>query len=97
GELKEKQVDTLGQSISLRTLFLRHYAVGRTLKPKRRRTFCPFELHNIMAQYRSKRYRAAAEKRDAKKTYQLEEAVAALKSMPATKFDQTITLSFRLG
>jgi len=50
-----------------------------------------------MAQYRSKRYRAAVEKRDAKKTYPLQEAVAVLKAMPPTKFDQTITLSFRLG
>src|SRR6185369_4382775 len=45
----------------------------------------------------SKRFRAAAQKVDAKKTYQLTEAVAVLKTMPATKFDQTVTLSFRLG
>ncbi len=45
----------------------------------------------------SKRLRAAAEKVDAKKTYPLAEAVAVLKTMPATKFDQTVTLSFRLG
>jgi large subunit ribosomal protein L1 len=50
-----------------------------------------------MAQYRSKRYRAAADKRDKKKVYPLAEAVSALKAMPATKFDQTVTLSFRLG
>jgi large subunit ribosomal protein L1 len=50
-----------------------------------------------MAQYRSKRYRAAAEKRDGNKVYHLAEAIAALKAMPAPKFDQTVTLAFRLG
>ena len=50
-----------------------------------------------MAQYRSKRYRAAADKRETKKVYPLTEAVSALKAMPPTKFDQTVTLSFRLG
>ena len=50
-----------------------------------------------MAQARSKRYRAAAEKVDAKKALSLSEAVQVLKSLPATKFDQTVTLSFRLG
>lgn len=50
-----------------------------------------------MAQYRSKRYRAAAAKVDAKKALPLKEAVQLLKSLPATKFDQTVTLSFRLG
>ena len=45
----------------------------------------------------SKRYRAAAEKVDAKKAYGLPEAIAVLKSMPAPKFDQTVTLSIRLG
>lgn len=46
---------------------------------------------------RSKRYRSAIEKVDAKKTYPLPEAVGVLKTFPATKFDQTVTLSFRLG
>ena len=56
------------------------------------------ELQQIMAQKKpSKRFRAASEKVDAKKTYPLAEAVAVLKTMPATKFDQTVTLSFRLG
>jgi large subunit ribosomal protein L1 len=50
-----------------------------------------------MATNRSKRYRAAAEKVDGKKTYALAEAIALLKSLPPTKFDQTVTLSFRLG
>src|SRR5471030_1663242 len=46
---------------------------------------------------RSKRYRAAAEKVDGTKHYLLEEAVTVLKTLPAAKFDQTVTLSFRLG
>src|SRR5271154_6929704 len=50
-----------------------------------------------MSNKRSKRYRAASEKVDAKKSYQLAEAVSVLKTLPATKFDQTVTLSFRLG
>jgi large subunit ribosomal protein L1 len=50
-----------------------------------------------MATNRSKRYRAALEKVDGKKTYPLAEAITLLKSLPATKFDQTVTLSFRLG
>ncbi|MGV3531403.1 MAG: 50S ribosomal protein L1, partial [Chthoniobacteraceae bacterium] len=50
-----------------------------------------------MAAKRSKRYRASAEKVDASKSYTLAEAISVLKSMPAPKFDQTVTLSFRLG
>ena len=50
-----------------------------------------------MALKRSKRYRSAAEKRDGAKVYPLAEAVAVLKAMPQTKFDQTVTLAFRLG
>jgi large subunit ribosomal protein L1 len=50
-----------------------------------------------MAQKQSKRFRAAAEKVDAKKTYSLDEAIGVLKQMLPTKFDQTVTLSFRLG
>jgi len=50
-----------------------------------------------MAQYRSKRYRASVTKRDGAKVYPLAEAIAALKQMPAPKFDQTVTLAFRLG
>src|SRR5471030_1348931 len=46
---------------------------------------------------RSKRYRAAAEKVDGTKHYLLEEAVTVLKTLPAAKFDQTVTLAFRLG
>jgi Ribosomal protein L1 len=55
------------------------------------------ELLKIMQQNRSKRYRAAAEQVDRNKAYNLNEAVSALKKMPATKFDQTVTVSFRLG
>ena len=50
-----------------------------------------------MQRNRSKRYRAAAEQVDRAKAYSLADAVAALKKMPATKFDQTVTVSFRLG
>jgi large subunit ribosomal protein L1 len=50
-----------------------------------------------MAINRSKRYRAALEKVDGKKSYPLAEAITLLKSLPPAKFDQTVTLSFRLG
>src|ERR1044071_9889136 len=45
----------------------------------------------------SKRFRAAAEKVDRSKHYPLAQAIEVLKSLPAPKFDQTVTLSFRLG
>ena len=50
-----------------------------------------------MQQKRSKRYRAAAEQVDRKRAYSLTDAVAMLKKFPPTKFDQTVTVSFRLG
>jgi large subunit ribosomal protein L1 len=50
-----------------------------------------------MQKKRSKRYRAAAEKVDRKRRYPLPEAIQTLKSFAATKFDQTVTLSFKLG
>src|SRR3981081_2939153 len=50
-----------------------------------------------MPQNRSKRYRAAAEQVDRTKPYNLNDAVATLKKFPPTKFDQTVTVSFRLG
>src|SRR6201982_3996230 len=50
-----------------------------------------------MQRNRSKRYRAAAEQVDRSKTYSLAEAVSTLKKFPPTKFDQTVTVSFRLG
>ena len=46
---------------------------------------------------RSKRYRAAAQLVDRSKIYPLNDAVATLKKFPATKFDQTVTLAFRLS
>jgi large subunit ribosomal protein L1 len=46
---------------------------------------------------RSKRYRSCYDLVDANKTYSLPEAVETLKKFPPTKFDQTVTLSFRLG
>jgi large subunit ribosomal protein L1 len=46
---------------------------------------------------RSKRYRAAAEQVDRSKSYSLHDAVSTLKKFPPTKFDQTVTVSFRLG
>lgn len=50
-----------------------------------------------MPQKRSKRYRAAAEKVENGRKYALSEAIQTLKSLPAPKFDQTVTLSFKLG
>jgi large subunit ribosomal protein L1 len=50
-----------------------------------------------MAITRSKRYRAAAEQVDRTKSYTLNDAVATLKKFPPTKFDQTVTVSIRLG
>jgi large subunit ribosomal protein L1 len=50
-----------------------------------------------MSLNRSKRYRAAAEQLDRSKSYNLPDAVATLKKFPATKFDQTVTVSIRLG
>src|SRR5580704_9015000 len=46
---------------------------------------------------RSKRYRACIDLIDLAKTYSLEEAVQTLKTLPPPKFDQTVTLSFKLG
>src|SRR6266571_7558594 len=56
-----------------------------------------FELHREMQRNRSKRYRAAAEQVDGSKSYNLADAVSTLKKFPPTKFDQTVTVSFRLG
>jgi large subunit ribosomal protein L1 len=50
-----------------------------------------------MQKNRSKRYRAAAAKVDGKRRYPLAEAIRTLKSLAPTKFDQTVTLSFKLG
>ena len=56
-----------------------------------------FELHRTMQTNRSKRYRASAEQVDRTKDYSLADSVATLKKFSPTKFDQTVTLSFRLG
>jgi len=50
-----------------------------------------------MQKKRSKRYRAAIAQIDDKRKYPLAEAVKTLKSLPATKFDQTVTVSIKLG
>ncbi len=50
-----------------------------------------------MQKNRSKRYKAAAALIDIEKVYSLEEAVQHLKKFEPTKFDQTVTLSIRLG
>ncbi|MCG8599337.1 MAG: 50S ribosomal protein L1 [Verrucomicrobiales bacterium] len=50
-----------------------------------------------MAKKRSKRYEKAAEMVDAEKLYSLEEAVTLVKKLPAPKFDQTVTLTFKMG
>src|SRR5438045_9376234 len=50
-----------------------------------------------MQKNRSKRYRAAAEQVDRSKSYNLADAISTLKKFPPTKFDQTVTVSFRLG
>ncbi len=50
-----------------------------------------------MQKNRSKRYRAAAEQLDRNKAYNLPEAVSTLKKFSPPKFDQTVTMSFRLG
>jgi large subunit ribosomal protein L1 len=50
-----------------------------------------------MQNKRSKRYRAANELIEQGRKYPLNEALAVLKKMPPTKFDQTVTVSIRLG
>src|SRR5437660_7022556 len=46
---------------------------------------------------RSKRYRAAEQQLDRTKSYSLADSVVTLKKFPPTKFNQTVTVSFRLG
>ncbi|HUF62130.1 MAG TPA: 50S ribosomal protein L1 [Verrucomicrobiales bacterium] len=50
-----------------------------------------------MAKHRSKRYREALKLLETDKSYSLDEAFSTLKRFPGPKFDQTVTLSFRLG
>src|SRR6266850_336351 len=54
-------------------------------------------MATIVRKREGKRYAAAAAKIAPDKQYAFEEAVALVKSMPATKFDQSVDLSFRLG
>jgi large subunit ribosomal protein L1 len=56
-----------------------------------------FELHRTMQTNRSKRYRVATQQVDRTKNYSLADSVSTLKRFSPTKFDQTVTLSFRLG
>lgn len=51
----------------------------------------------MATQKRSKRYRQAAEFVEVGKSYTLPEAVDTLKKFPAAKYDETVTLSVRLG
>lgn len=48
-------------------------------------------------QTRSKRYKKAAEMITAGKLYSLEEAADLIRKFPGTKFNQSVTLSFRMG
>ena len=50
-----------------------------------------------MSKKRSKRYEEAAKLVDRDKLYPLTEAIDVVKKFPAAKFDQTLTISFRLG
>src|SRR5207245_10271749 len=54
-------------------------------------------MATIVSKRGGKRYAAAAAKLAPDKQYSLDEAVAILKDMPPTKFDQSVDLSFRLG
>jgi large subunit ribosomal protein L1 len=50
-----------------------------------------------MAKHRSKRYKKAVALLTAGKSYPLPEAVALVKQFPAPKFDQSVTVSFKMG
>ncbi|MGK0184461.1 MAG: large subunit ribosomal protein L1 [Verrucomicrobiales bacterium] len=50
-----------------------------------------------MQNKRSKRYAEAAKKVDPEKHYPIEEATEILKTLPAAKFDQTVTVSMHMG
>lgn len=53
--------------------------------------------NKTMARKRSKRYEEAAKLVEEGRSYQLTDAVAVLKKFPAPKFDQTVTVSIRMG
>ncbi len=50
-----------------------------------------------MQKQRSKRYKSAVTLIDGKRKYPLAEAIKTLKTLPAPKFDQTVTVSIKLG
>src|SRR6266550_720038 len=50
-----------------------------------------------MATVVSKRYDAAKAKIDESKKYTFDEAISVVKTMPGTKFDESVDISFRLG
>lgn len=50
-----------------------------------------------MQKQRSKRYKSAVSQIDGKRRYPLAEAIKTLKTLPAPKFDQTVTVSIKLG
>lgn len=50
-----------------------------------------------MTKIPSKRYREAAKAVDKTKAYSLKEAIAVLKAVPKTKFDESVELAFHLG
>ena len=50
-----------------------------------------------MAKKRSKRYEEAAKLVDSEKHYPLDEAMAVVKKFPGLKFDQSVTISFKMG
>jgi large subunit ribosomal protein L1 len=54
-------------------------------------------MATVVTKRAGKRYEAAAAKIEAGREYSVEEALALLKAMPGTKFDESVDLSFRLG
>ncbi len=50
-----------------------------------------------MAKQRSKRYRQAAELVEEDKVYTLSDAIDTLKKFPPAKYDETVSISFKLG
>ncbi len=102
----ENYFDKRVLSVSLRvrfppdlSLFPAKWLDRERRNPNRRRASRSLELQPNMPKP-SKRYRAALDKlkaADPEKQHLIEDAVGLLKTFPATKFDQTVTLAFRLG
>lgn len=63
----------------------------------RRNSTVSIELLRNMAKKRSKRYEKAVAMTEVGKTYSLEDAIALIKKFPAPKFDQSLTISFKMG